>query len=113
MHGAFRQTLVEFIQKHDIKQIVAEDLNVNNHYTDMRRLSEFRGILFEICDTLDLPEPAFVNVVTLKKWATGDGHADKHKMMLFCNKRWGLEPLDDNESDAIHLYFYYIKKFGL
>lgn len=32
----------------------------------MRKLSEFRGILLEVCDELDLPEPEFVNVASLK-----------------------------------------------
>lgn len=49
-HKDFRDTLMAFIQKYDIKQIVAEDVNVNNHFTDMRKLCEFRGILKEVCD---------------------------------------------------------------
>ena len=53
-HKAFRDTLIDFIQRNGIKQIVAEDVSVNNHFTDTRKLSEFRGILFEVCDTLDL-----------------------------------------------------------
>ena len=32
-HKDFRDTLMAFIQKYDIKQIVAEDVNVNNHFT--------------------------------------------------------------------------------
>lgn len=76
-HAAFRNTLIDFITRNGIKQIVAEDVSVNNHFTDTRKLSEFRGILFEVCDTLDLPEPAFINPMTVKKFATGDGHAKK------------------------------------
>ena len=70
-HAAFRNTLIEFITQHNIKVIVAEDVSVNNHFTDTRKLSEFRGILMEICDTLDLPEPTFINPKTVKKWAEG------------------------------------------
>ena len=43
------------------------------------KLSEFRGILYLICAQLGLPEPKFINVSTVKKWATGDGKADKNK----------------------------------
>ena len=53
-HKAFRDTLIDFITKHSIRLVVAEDVNVNNHFIDMRKLSEFRGILLEVCDTRSL-----------------------------------------------------------
>lgn len=109
-HKAFRDTLVNYITQYDIKQIVAEDVAVNQHFMDMRKLSEFRGILMEVCDTFDLPEPAFVNPASLKKWATGDGKANKAKMIEYCRKRWHIEPCDDNEADAVHIFMYYISK---
>lgn len=112
-HAAFRNTLIEFITQHDIKVIVAEDVSVNNHFTDTRKLSEFRGILMEVCDTLNLPEPIFVNPKVIKKWATGNGNADKKMMMDFCRLRWKTTPADDNEADATHIFFYYVKKFNL
>ena len=112
-HKAFRDTLIDFIKRNGIKQIVAEDVSVNNHFTDTRKLSEFRGILFEVCDTLDLPEPHFINPASLKKFATGDGKATKEKMIEFCKLRWQIEPGDDNEADAINIFFCYIKRFNL
>lgn len=112
-HKDFRDTLFGFIREHGIRQVVAEDINVNNHFTDMRKLSEFRGILFEICDELDLPEPEFVNVATLKKWATGNGRADKAMMMRACEKKYHYVPPDDNAADACHLYYYYCRKYRL
>lgn len=112
-HKAFRDTLMAFIQEYGIKQIVAEDVNVNNHFTDMRKLCEFRGVLKEVCDELNLPEPEFVNVATLKKWATGDGRADKQKMIDMMKRRYGLTPCDDNEADACHLYYYFCRKYRL
>lgn len=112
-HKAFRDTLMAFIREYGIKQIVAEDVNVNNHFTDMRKLCEFRGVLKEVCDELNLPEPEFVNVATLKKWATGDGRADKQKMIDMMKRRYGLTPCDDNEADACHLYYYFCRKYRL
>lgn len=112
-HKDFRDTLMGFITAHGIRQVVAEDINVNNHFTDMRKLSEFRGILFEICDELDLPEPEFVNVATLKKWATGNGRADKLMMMRACEEKYRYVPPDDNAADACHLYHYYCRKYRL
>lgn len=112
-HGAFRKTLIDFIQKYNIRQIIAEDVSVNNHFIDARKLSEFRGILLEICDTYDLPEPIFINPKTVKSWATGDGNATKGKMIQFCKLRWKTDPKDDNEADATHIFMYYIHKFHL
>ena len=37
-HKAFRDTLIGFITRHCIRQVVAEDVNVNNHFIDMRKL---------------------------------------------------------------------------
>ena len=67
MHGAFRTVLVSFIRAHGIRRVVTEDVSVNRYFYDMRRLSELRGILIEVCDSLGLPEPEFVNPAVLKK----------------------------------------------
>jgi Holliday junction resolvasome RuvABC endonuclease subunit len=115
-HKAFRDTLLDYITKHNIRQIVAEDVSVGKSAGGFKasvKLAEFRGILMEVCDSLDLPEPIFVNPLTVKKWATGDGHADKETMIFFCKRRWGIEPIDDNEADATHIFFYYVRKFNL
>lgn len=115
-HQAFRDTVMGFIQEHGIKQIVIEDVSCGRSGKEFKssvKLSEFRGILFEICDTLDLPEPVLVNPRTVKKWATGDGNADKTKMINFCKMRWKTDPCDDNEADATHIFMFYVKKFKL
>lgn len=112
-HKDFRDTVMGFIIRYEIKQVVAEDINVNNHFSDMRKLSEFRGILFEICDELDLPAPVFINVATLKKWATGNGRATKGEMIQACIERYRFHPQDDNVSDACHLYHYHIRKYRI
>ena len=87
MHGAFRVMLMAFIRRYGIRRIVAEDVAMNRHFYDMRRLSELRGILLEVCDELDIPEPEFVNPTVLKKWATGNGHATKAQMITACKHK--------------------------
>lgn len=109
----FHDTLVEFIKKYNIKMIVAEDVCVSTHFIAARKLSEFRGVLLFLCAELGLPRPAFVNVSTVKKWATGDGKADKKKMIEFCKKRWNIEPIDDNMADATHIFKYYVRIYKL
>lgn len=113
MHGAFRTVLVSFIRAHSIRRVVTEDVSVNRYFYDMRRLSELRGILIEVCDSLGLPEPEFVNPAVLKKWATGNGHATKAQMVAACKERYGIIPVDDNAADACHLFHYYIRRHRL
>ena len=113
MHVAFRTVLVSFIRAHGIRRVVTEDVSVNRYFYDMRRLSELRGILIEVCDSLGLPEPEFVNPAVLKKWATGNGHATKAQMVAACKERYGIIPVDDNAADACHLFHYYIRRHRL
>lgn len=112
-HLDVRNTLLSFIKNYGILRIVAEDVNVNNHFRDMRKLSEFRGILLEVCDELDLPEPEFVNVASLKKWATGNGKAGKTDIVQACIDKYRYTPIDDNAADACHLFHYYIRKYRI
>ena len=112
-HKAFRETVMNYIVEHGIRHIVAEDVSAGTSaggFKSSVKLAEFRGILLEICDTLDLPEPTFINPSTVKKWATGNGRADKKMMIDFCISRWGINPIDDNEADATHIFMYYIRK---
>lgn len=113
MHGSFRETLMAFIKEHGIKYIVAEDVAMNRHFYDMRRLAELRGVLLEVCDETDIPEPEFINPATLKKWATGNGRATKEEMIAACKNRYGIVPVDDNAADACHLFYYFIRKHRL
>lgn len=89
MHGAFRTVLVSFIRAHGIRRVV------------------------EVCDTLGLPEPEFVNPAVLKKWTVGDGHTTKAQMVAACKDRYGIIPADDNAADACHLFHYYIRRHRL
>lgn len=109
-HKAFRDTLISFITAHGIRKIVAEDVSVNKHFTDIKKLSEFRGILLEVCDELDLPEPEFVNVAALKKFATGNGRATKPEMMAACVNHYRFRPRTHDEADAFLLFHYFVRK---
>lgn len=112
-HKAFRDTLIDFITRHGIRQVVAEDVNVNNHFVDMRKLSEFRGILLEVCDELNLPEPVFLNVMSIKKYATGNGRATKLDMIRACVEKYNYRPRTDDEADAFWVYQYYCHKYRI
>lgn len=112
-HKAFRDTLIDCITTHGIRKIVAEDVSVNKHFTDIKKLSEFRGILLEVCDELCLPEPEFVNVSALKKFATGNGRATKPEMMAACVNHYRFRPATHDEADAFLLFHYYCRKWRI
>lgn len=112
-HLSLKDTLTAFIREHGIQRIVAEDVSVNNHFFDMRKLAEFRGVLLCVCDELDMPEPEFVNPKVLKKFATGNGNASKDDMKQAYTARFNRLPLDDNEADAFWLFQYYVSKYRI
>ena len=49
---------------------------------------------------------------TLKKWATGNGNADKEAMKAASVKHLGRQPEDDNEADAVLLAMYAHEEYG-
>lgn len=112
-HKAFRDTLLDFISAHGIRKIVAEDISVNKHFTDIRKLSELRGILLEVCDEFCLPEPEFVHVAALKKFATGNGRATKAEMIAACQNHYRFEPRTHDEADAFMLFHYFCRRWRI
>lgn len=61
-----------------------------------------RGILLEHLFELDV---AFVEITpsSLKRFATGNGNADKDAMIVAATERAAISPLNDDEADAWHL----------
>lgn len=113
-HKHFRETLIDFIQTHNIRMIVAEDILMNkNRFRATVSLSEMRGILLEVCDTLDLPEPEFLNATNIKTFATGAGNASKEQMIAACKKRYNIDAVDDNMADAVFILYLFCRKFKI
>ena len=112
-HRQFYLTIKNFILEHRIKVVAAEDVNVSKNFMAIRKLSEFRGVLYALCAELNVPI-VFFNVTQLKRWATGSGNADKKKMMEYAVKRWHIDPEgDDNVGDACHIFFYFIHRYQI
>lgn len=111
-HKAFGDWLEKMIVENGFKVIAAEDVNVGKNFIALRKLSELRGVLYYVCAKLDIPI-LFFNVADIKRFATGDGNASKEKMIEYCRKRWHLDPIDDNEADAIHIYYHFLRRYKL
>lgn len=111
-HKAFRQWLIETLTAHKIKAVAAEDV-IFGHFIDFRKLCEFRGILLEVCESLDIPIVMF-KPSDIKKHGTGKGNAGKEMMIEFAEKRYKIEVGDDdNLADAIHIYMYFIHRYQI
>lgn len=51
-----------------------------------------------------------IPVGTIKKHATGRGNAKKPEMIEAARERWGVEPVDDNEADALCILSYAVSQ---
>lgn len=113
-HKHFRDTLISFIQENGIRMIAAEDVLMNkNRFRATVSLSEMRGVLLEVCDTLGLPEPEFLNATDIKVFATGKGNAKKDDMERMCAKKYGIVAVDDNQADAVFILYLFCRRFKI
>ena len=110
-HKVFRATLIDYIVAHDIRVVVAEDV-IYAHFMDFRKLCELRGVLLEVCETMDIPIVMF-KPSDIKKFATGNGNAKKDDMVIAAIKKWKIDPQDDNVADSAHIFFYFCKRYKL
>ena len=109
----FYRTLKEYIQVHGIRKLVVEDLNVNNHFSDLRKLAQLHGIMLLVSEELALLPVEYVNVSTLKRWATGNGRADKSEMIAACVNNYRFYPKTSDEADAFLLFHFYCRKWRI
>lgn len=93
--------------------VVFEDVEFSSYTKQTQLWSSFRATVW-----LSFSSDCVIDCVpvkTLKKWATGDGNADKDKMAAVLYKQ---QPelkkagLDDNAVDAIWLYSWAVKTFA-
>lgn len=109
-HKHFKDTIYNHCVKYGITQIVCEDVNVmkRHQFRTTVSLSELRGIVKLVADELDMDEPIFIPVSTVKATA-GNGKADKNYMIKAAMDR-GYRPVDDNHADAIFIFISHVKK---
>ena len=69
-----------------------------------------QAVLTEWCEAMNAPYEG-VPVQTIKKFATGKGNADKGAVKAYV-RTLGYAPADDNEADAIALYYCKSAEYG-
>lgn len=107
-----REWLIDYITRNKIKAVASEDV-IFGHFVDFRSLCMIRGVLFEVCETLNIPIVTF-KPSDIKKHGTGDGNANKKKMIEYAEKRYHIETDNmDDLADAIHIYMYFVHRYKL
>ena len=66
--------------------------------------SELHGVLKIFCEENNIQYKAF-SPSEIKKFATGKGNCGKPQMIQAAKEKYGYIGNDDNEADAIHIYF--------
>jgi Holliday junction resolvasome RuvABC endonuclease subunit len=104
----FKSKLKELFQLEDINLVVFER-SQGFHQNAVIVQSELHGCLKLFCEESKIEYRAF-SPGEIKKFATGKGNAKKDAMVLAAKEKYGYPGKDDNEADAIHL-FYLAKSF--
>lgn len=95
----FRDWLRTLIHKYEIKGVYYEQVYGHTGVQAARVYGGFLYHLAAICDDFNIPMRD-IGVGTIKKKATGYGHASKEQVINAVEK-YNFYPLDDNEADAI------------
>lgn len=107
-----REWFMDYLTRNKIKAVATEDV-IFGHFVDFRSLCMIRGIIFEVCETLNIPIIAF-KPSDIKRHGTGSGNANKQKMIEYAEKRYHIETDNlDDLADAIHIYMYFIHRYKL
>ncbi len=97
----FKSKVKEIIEMESIK-VVSYERPAGMHKSSIIVQSEMIGVLKELCIERHI-ELACYSASEIKKFATGNGKANKDQMIKAAEQK-GYTPQDDNEADAIHLY---------
>lgn len=93
------------VKDHRVGLVIMEDLPRNAMHAGITGMVQ--GVIRKVLQAEGIPY-ALVVPSTLKKAATGDGRADKKKMLAAYTAATGLANKDDNQVDA-----YYLQQVGL
>jgi len=88
--------------KYGIDQIVYEGAAMGHNNRAHEASSEKVGIIKLAAFRINAETRSYAPM-SVKYFATGDGHADKNKVIEACMVRFEIVPRDDNEADAIWL----------
>jgi Holliday junction resolvasome RuvABC endonuclease subunit len=104
---AFADWLEKMIIDNNIRILAVEDLNFSRNALATIKLAQFHGVMLLVAAEMGVPVRYF-NVKSIKKHTTGDGKADKKKMLEWAIKRYHLDfEGRDDACDAACVWFYF------
>ena len=105
----FRAKLKEMIDL-DKPDVIVYELPAGLFKASIMVASEMIGVLKTLCEDEGI-EYAHESATEIKKFATGKGNAKKD-VMISKAKELGIDEIDDNHADAIHLYRLFKSKYS-
>lgn len=98
----FRSKLKEIIASENIDLIVYERV-AGQHKNSIIHAAKMVAIIETFCEENNLQYIAY-SASEIKKFATGNGNANKAAMIAAAALKYGYTGTNDNEADAIHIY---------
>lgn len=99
----FKSKLNEVCKAEGVELIVYERI-AGMHKSSIIHAAKMVAMIETYCEENGIAYKAY-SASEIKKFATGKGNANKEKMVEACIKNYGIEPIDDNHADAIHLWY--------
>ncbi len=102
------------IAKLQPEMIVFEEVRSTTSSAAAYTYGGLKAIIMEWCESQNPTVPyTAVPVGTIKTHATGKGNASKEAMIDAAAKKWpGVEIIDDNHADALHLLDFATQEWG-
>jgi len=105
----FRAKILEMIQL-ERPDVIVYELPAGLFKASIMVASEMIGVLKTLCEDYAI-EYAHESATEIKKFATGKGNAKKD-VMIQAAKDLGIDVIDDNHADAIHLHRLFKSKYN-
>lgn len=97
----FGAKLLEICKMYPITLITYEAPAIRGKFPNFVAM-EMIGVLKKFCEENKINYHTVV-IQTIKKFATGNGHANKDEMVLAAKQKFEIKIEDDNHADALHL----------
>jgi Holliday junction resolvasome RuvABC endonuclease subunit len=107
----FKSKVKEIIEKEQIN-LVTFERSAGFHKNAIIVQSELHGVLKLYLEEIKMDYRAY-SAKEIKKFATGNGNANKEKMIQAARDRYKIEPIDDNHADALHIYHLSVQDLSL
>ena len=99
----FKSKLKEIVELEKINLITFER-SQGMHQAAVIVQSELHGVLKLFCEENKIEYRAF-SPGEIKKFATGKGNSNKQAMVLAANTKYNVTVIDDNQADAMHIFY--------